>query len=536
MQLYAILTYIGIQLNNEEAHMKVKRLICFFIAIFMLAATLASCDKENEAAVSEESSSQLLAEGTQPFDDTFPEQITNQNSGEQVTEQITEISKLDLAMNELGSVNKGFFDGDSFHILAIDGTQDQFNIAELTSEPLADSVYQRNVHFKEVFGVDVETTTVDIQMFVEHFTADAKSSHIYDMACGYTTFHIDLAVNGLLYNFLNLEPYVDFDNPWWDQGTRSFIIGDSIWFMNGSMNYEDDTKTYCMMFNKELAKKHYNTADVFYDSVKNMEWTMETMYSYAQNVSENLGDPVWDENDRYGFVCTWEYGIGFFYASDLKFVRCEAGKEPAIILNSAGISKATDLLEDIQLLFNKEITYWPICGEEQKGLKAFFSDRALFFGEITGYILDANKNMESDFGILPLPMYDKAQGKYISWAHGINSSFIIPHHLDDPERFGLMLEGFNILSDYHVRPAFYDIVLTRKSVKDADSGPMLDIIFKGRVYDFAMCYTNLGLMHAFNNCVTGNHTGFATEYAKVKQLAAGKLRTLNRRFQMLQKT
>ena len=506
--------------------MKIKRLISFFIAIFILATALVGCNPETETTSSDKSTTGPIDLESYPVEDSSLEHPS--------VEETTELTMLDVAMTELVSVNKNFFEGDSFHILAIDGTQSQFNIAEITSEPLDDSVYLRNQHFKEVYGIDVETTVVDIQMFVEHFTADAKSSHFYDMACGYTTFHVDFAVNGLLYNFLDLEPYVDFDNPWWDQGTRSFIISDSIWFMNGSLNYEDDCKTYCMMFNKEIAKAHYGTADVFYDAVKNMEWTFDTMYYYAQNVSDNIGDPVWDENDKYGFVCTWEYGIGFFYSSDLKFVRCEQGKEPTLLLKSPDIAKATSLLEKIKLLFNNEITYWPECGGEQKGLKAFFSDRALFFGEITGYILDANKNMDSDFGILPLPMYDTAQGKYISWAHGINSSFIIPHHLDDPERFGLMLEGFNILSDYYVRPAFYDIVLTRKSVKDADSGPMLDIIFKGRVYDFAMCYTNLGLMHSFNNCVTGNHTGFATEYAKVKQSATSKLRVLSRRFQQLQ--
>ena len=300
--------------------------------------------------------------------------------------------------------------------------------------------------------------------------------------------------------------------------------------MNGSFNYEDDCKTYCLMFNKELAKKHYQTADVFYDEVKNMEWTLDKMYEYAQNVSENLGSPDWDENDKYGFVCTWEYGIGFFYSAGLKFVKCEAGSEPTLILDGPGLAKATDLLGKIQLLFNNEITYWPECGGEQKGLKAFFGGRALFFGEITGYIIDANKTMEEDFGILPLPMYKKEQQQYISWAHGISSSMVIPYHVDDPEKFGLMLEGFNILSDYYVRPAFYDVVLTRKSVKDADSGPMLDIIFAGRVYDFAMYYTNLGLMHAFNNCVIGNHTGFVTEYNRVKGTAAYTLRKLNKRF------
>ena len=505
--------------------MKLKRLLCYFLSLIMLALVFTGCNTKNNSESDTDSDQAPSSAITSSVTDT----TEDQTSEEQAT-----LSQLELAMKEVESSEKEYFSDQTFHILAIDGVQDQFYVPEAQAEPLSQSTYNRNVHFTEIYGVDVETTTMAVQMFVEHFTADTKSSHMYDLAVGYTTFHIDLAVNGLLYNFLDLEPYINLDAPWWDQGTKSFNIANSIWFMNGSFNYEDDSKTYCLMFNKEIAANHYESADIFYDMVKSMDWTIETMYEYAQNVSQNIGDPVWDENDKYGFVCTWEYGIGFFYSADLKFVSCESGKEPTLVLDSPGLAKAVDLLGDIKLLFNSEITYWPECGGEQKGLKAFFGGRALFFGEITGYIIDANRTMEADFGILPLPMYKKEQNKYISWAHGISSSLIIPNHVDNPEKLGLLLEGYNVLSDYYVRPAFYDVVLTRKSVKDADSGPMLDIIFNGRVYDFAMYYTNLGLMHSFNNCVIGNHTGFAAEYAKVRGAAANNLRNLNKRFSMLQ--
>lgn len=495
--------------------MKLKRLLCFFVSLFMLGASLVGCTSSIDTSVEITS--------TEATSDIPVDTVINQNA-----------SMLDIAMDEIEGYDASDFADQTFHILAIDGVQDQFDIEELQDEPLADSVYQRNIHFTEIYGIDVETTTIATDAFVPHFNADAKSSGIYDLVCGYTIYHIDFAVNGLLYNFLDLEPYINLDAPWWDQGTKSFNIADSIWFMNGSLNYEDDGKTYCLMFNKELAKKHYESENIFYDIVNDMDWTIEVMYDYAKNVSENIGDPIWDENDKYGLVCTWEYGIGFFYAAGLKFVNCEAGVEPSLVLDGPAIGKATDLLGDIQLLFNNEITYWPESGGEQKGLKAFFDSRSLFFGEISEYIITANKSMEADFGILPLPMYKKSQNKYISWAHGISSSFIVPHSVDNKEKFGLMLEGFNVLSDYYVRPAFYDVVLTRKSVTDSKSGPMLDIIFKGRVYDFAMYYTNLGLLTSFNNCVIGHHTGFSAEYNRVKPSAANTLRTLNKRFTKLQ--
>ena len=156
----------------------------------------------------------------------------------------------------------------------------------------------------------------------------------------------------------------------------------------------------------------------------------------------------------------------------------------------------------------------------------------MFFGEIVENVVESNKQMDDDFGVLPIPKFDAAQENYISWTHGISSSMTIANNIGDgeQEKFGLLLEGFNVLSEKYVRPAYYDVVLTRKSVQDADSGPMLDIIFKGRTYDLAMYYQNLGLVEAFKTCVNNGSTGFATEYGRVKSSASTYLRTLTNRF------
>lgn len=492
---------------------KAKRLLAFALCVIMLMSVLVACngsDTNEEVTTSNKTN-------------------TNTNVSGDGSEQTT--SALNVALEKIYADDTDFSD-QTFSILSREGIEKSFQVLETSSEPLEDAVFQRNAEFLAVFGVEVEVVAMAASSILEHFKADVKSSETYDYMFSHTNYSVDLAVQGYLYNFLNLEPYIDLSQSWWDKGTQSFNIADSIWFMNGSFNYDDDATTYCLMFNKEISETFFDADDVFYDLVDDGEWTLDTFYEYASKVSKNNGEQVWDEKDQYGFVTTWEYGTTFFYGSGLNYVKCEEGKAPRITLDSAAIKKATTLLEKLQTIYAKEVTYWPAGGQELVGKGIFWDGRCLFFGEIVENVVESNKQMDDDFGVLPVPKYDTAQENYISWTHGISSSMTIANNVDEDEKetFGLLLEGFNVLSEKYVRPAYYDVVLTRKSVQDADSGPMLDIIFKGRTYDLAMYYQNLGLVEAFKTCVNSGSTGFATEYGKVKASATTYLRTLTNRF------
>ena len=493
--------------------MKVKRLLCFALCLLMLVSVLAACN--NSQGDSETTTNTA----------TGVEKETSGSTGEQTT------SALDAALEKIDDCTVDFT-GETFNILCREGIEKSFDMQETTGEPLEDAVFTRNSVFSETFGVEVVTTKMATSGIREHFIADVKASQEYDYFFAHTDWNIDLAVNGYLYNVLDLEPYIDMSQPWWDKGTQSFNIADSIWFMNGSFNYDDDSTTYCLMFNKAISMNYFETDDVFYTLVNDGQWTLDNFYSYAQKASKNIGDPQWDEKDQYGFVTTWEYGTTFFYGSGLNYIKCEAGKTPVITLDSTSLKKASDLLAKLREIYATEVTYWPAGGLEQVGKDIFWGGRGLFFGEIVENVVESNKQMDDDFGVLPVPKYDAKQKQHISWTHGISSSMTIANHVENVEKFGLLLEGFNVISEQYVRPAYYDVVLTRKSVQDADSKPMLDIIFAGRTYDLAMYYSNLGLVNAFKESVN-NGKEFATEYKRVQGAAGQYISKLVKRFNAL---
>lgn len=491
--------------------MKLKRIVAYALCLFMLFSLLTACNRE-DGEDETETLSAVLSGGASTSDET--EDITG--------------TELQEALEVIKNDTTDYKDM-TFHIYARTDLKNSFKVDELTDEPLDNSVFERNSMFMEYYGIPVELTTMEGVEFNTRYKADSKTDKTYDFLFGYTNYNMTFATEGYLYNFLDLD--IDYNKPWWDKGTLSFNIADSVWFMNGSFNYDDEGTTYCFMFNKDVANEYFGSKTLFYDDVQNNKWTLDTFYNYARQASKENGDSVWDEKDQYGFVTTWEYGVTFYYGSGLKFIECKKGEDPTIVLDDNGIKKATDLLEKLNTVYGKEVTFWSPGGQEVIGTGIFWSGRCLFVGDIVSSIIAANKNMEDDFGVLPVPKYDEKQEEFHTWTHGISSSMLISDHIEDAEKFASLLEGFNVLSHKYVRDAYYNIVLTRKAVQDADSAPMLDIIFAGRVYDFAMYSGDeTGLTDCFKTCVNSGTTNFASKYGSVKGKANSYLRNLVKKF------
>ncbi len=110
--------------------------------------------------------------------------------------------------------------------------------------------------------------------------------------------------------------------------------------------------------------------------------------------------------------------------------------------------------------------------QENKGL---FMDCTLFW-------VGALREMETDFGILPYPMYDEAQGEYCARV-GYFMAPLVPISNQNLEVTGAVLEMANYLASKSLTPAYYEITLKGKYSRDEESVVMLDLIFDRRVVD-----------------------------------------------------
>ena len=168
------------------------------------------------------------------------------------------------------------------------------------------------------------------------------------------------------------------------------------------------------------------------------------------------------------------------------FFRYLEGKYPdkvrALMLYDRDLSK--------KIYHANNASYMSPGGEEIKGLTAFKENRGLFYGEVAQYLRALNAEMDTDFGVLPVPKYDHAQEFYRTWTHGIGSTISVPSSISKPDVMAGIIETFCILSHQKLTPAYHDNMLTKRNVRDAESSEMLDIIFSNIIYDYGISFCN----------------------------------------------
>jgi hypothetical protein len=94
-----------------------------------------------------------------------------------------------------------------------------------------------------------------------------------------------------------------------------------------------------------------------------------------------------------------------------------------------------------------------------------------------------------------------------------SSVMTVPTTNTDLERTGIMLEAMAAESMYTLTPAFYDITLATKALRDAESEETLSMILASRAYDIGEIYDWGGTSAIFYS----DSREFASAYARIEQ-------------------
>ena len=510
------------------------KLCALFLASLMLLAAFAACTP-TETTETEPKVTETVAEGTQGEDGTETE------TGVKETETTDPNKYMTDALNGLGTINYG---GKTLGIICggegkneVEGLNEMVDSEGGTAQVINDAVYARNQALEQLCNLTVSPIKVedlDEKVRVEAMSPSRDFQFIDSTLDRAAT---NYATNAFLSDWISMG--IDLDQPWWDAGTADFLLEGSVYFMSGSLNYVDDLLTYVIIFNKEMRENYKTTISDPYQSVRNNEWTLDYFYQIIQGVSRDSAAPSgYDELDTYGFVTNWEYGNTIFLGSDLRYIiNNETVDGPTLYLSDqARMEKALNVLDmACKIVHENNATYMSPAGQESLGVTAFQENRALFFGEAVTYIQKFNREMKGDYGILPVPKYDQAQENYRTWTHSLGTTFSIVSTIPtaDREVVGKIMSAYAILSHQHLKPAFYDTVLTSRSLRDPDSVEMMDMIFSNRVYDMAFYFRNTFTFEPiFKNCVVDDLDTFSSQY---KSASKGFDRKLNNMFKKLNK-
>ena len=107
------------------------------------------------------------------------------------------------------------------------------------------------------------------------------------------------------------------------------------------------------------------------------------------------------------------------------------------------------------------------------------------------------RSSEVEFGVLPIPMAYEDQDRYYTAIAKYHASFIsISSAMPETsyDRTGIILEALSAESKYTLIPAYYEVALKGKYIRDDESADMLDIIKNTFIYDLGdfLCFGNLG--------------------------------------------
>lgn len=214
--------------------------------------------------------------------------------------------------------------------------------------------------------------------------------------------------------------------------------------------------------------------------VRNGQWTLEQMVVMGELVAGDRDgdDKISSDQDMWGIVGAKDPLYYLFNSCGQKFGTMNSEGRLEFTFGDA---KSVTVMQDI---FNKVLYNEMYLNRAINKLQGVFtSDHALF--ELN-YLKNVHglREMESPYGILPLPKYDELQEDYSSlvWVHH-DCVLGIPAITADPEMSAIITEALSYESYYTVYPAFYDVVLMNRSTRDDESKEMLEMVFNTRSYD-----------------------------------------------------
>ncbi len=393
---------------------------------------------------------------------------------------------------------------------------DDIAVDEMDGEIVNDSVYMRNDVIKERYNCLIEVEYQEYQACRATYNKVVKAGD--DVYTGVYSMGHDIAAiynMNLFYNFLDI-PNLNLSMPWWDQkAVDSLTVGKVLNFVTSDITVLDKSATSCIYFNKAVAAD-FNIANI-YENIYNNTWTFDKLVELGKTVTGDIdGNSVYDDKDRFGAIGGDDPVYMLFHGGGGRYILKDADNYPYIAFNTEkNYTLVIDILE--KLMYDEQLYYNSWLKKMSSGnslVNMFANNQSLFYIERITETMNL-RNMEADFGIVPIPKYREEQEEYGCTVSAFGGGYLsVPIVTQNIERTGILLEALAAESCYTVQPAFYDVVIKDKFTRDAESTDMLDIIVKCRVYDLGDIYGLATFNDNFLRITATGKSDIASFYAK----------------------
>lgn len=375
------------------------------------------------------------------------------------------------------------------HYGYLDGLQDSHGAV------VNDALHERELLMEGLYGVIVTVdTTMDAGKLATHLkTQESNQKYFADLVFINGIASMKAAQSGQLANVLTLEE-LNLEAPYYDQRLQqNYRVNDYLFQLGGDFETYDELVTFGILYNDKIykEKKYDITEGSPYKMVSEYRWTYQKMLDLAQPVVAN-DDNQWDKYDSFGLLTENQAGHYFFLGSGIRPVETTNGNIKVTLTDGTVYAQATKVFTALEGVFTSAAVCIPARDFKEDAdmsqTPLFVGDQALFRSSSLSTTLNGMPDMKSDFGILPIPMYESAQqAYYCSLNDDANRPIIIPKHVQDLHITANILEIMCYYSRYggdeSLYESFFDRLQVAKICRKPEDRQMLQLIFSSKVYD-----------------------------------------------------
>lgn len=479
---------------------KCIRLSAALLALLMLTSVLSAC-----------------AEGT---------------AAETQTDSVSDIGEIETAdPRQTLDVPEADYNNYNFSAMTIDadGLYTMFDVPAMTGNHVEDAIYERNRILEDKFKVRFSSVQDSYDNTMSMMSKQVKSGitgdAAYDLIMQICRNAYALTLQGILCDYNRLE-YVDTNKEYYfDRVNSQFTIGNRTFFAYGADSLNVLTQANCLLFNKRIADE--KKLPDFYELVNNMAWTYDDMIKACTDAAEDKngdGKMTLGKNDILGLIGRGDYSIpNSWIAAGEMLIKKDEDDMPvyAAVSNERMVTAMQKMLEFMGT------SVCDVAGGITLTLE-FTKGHAFMMGAGVMHLEDA-KEMDDDYGVLPYPMYDKAQNQYCSrlidgWLN------CVPANCEDPARTSVIMQALAYYSFRTCYDAYYQLGVQAKWLRDPQSVDMVKIILGTLVVDLGDTVWYSSMRSSMTGQLSGaGAAGKVTSILKrMENIAKGQIRSVTK--------
>jgi len=462
---------------------KILYLLLIWIVI-LLAPALLSCKKPN-AADNDGSLSDDPAQADENAVD--PTEALLENTPDSLPGDL-DFGGAELRVLHRNGDNGYYGDGDIFEIEVFAESEN--------GDIINDAIYKRNKLVEDRLNIKINPIGIidaSWSKAYDFFNYIKKSvsagDNEFDVIMGYAALMPNYAMQNLFLN-VNDFPYIDYEKPWWSLNFKNEMsIGGKCYLLDGDYSLSLLARAMCIYYNKDYAKEL--GLENLYQTVLDGDWTLDKIGEISKSAYFDLnGNGKKDSDDRFGTAITiGTYIDNLWFAFDQPVTVMDSDGFPALAANTPKMAEMVKKTYDF--LYNNEGVNALVedLEQEMNCLNNFSAGNILFWPN-TLYKNGMLRATETDYGILPYPKWNKEQERYMTGAQDNFSIIAIPVICANKDFVGAALEALAAESYRRVTPAYYEIALKTKYLRDDESAMMLDMIRDGLSFNFGAYHTD----------------------------------------------